>query len=381
MGMSSTLNPCGNGAQIVDKLLGEAYETVRNVAVHIEYVKHVSLHMEQLYRVFGSIEAIDTLNENIAKLDTLHANLTAILAVEAIKTDITTVSANLAMLQTINTNLVKIQAVYENLADINTVAADIVAIRAVAAQLTPLLAVYAKLTELLYVHDNMDTFLAELATLSAMDGRIDALETLTASHSTAISGIDTELDNIGTTLTAHGQAITDLGSNKQDSSTNLTELSAVNPGTAGKQVLAAEDAETILTAIGAFDAENVIDDDTFATASATNVPSAESVKVYADKKADKDALLTFVGTYDWASIAAGAMASTTFTVTGAALGDIVLGASLSVAVAAGVMMTAHVTAANTVTVSMVNHTAAAVDIASASHRIVVLKKANWGLTS
>lgn len=370
MGMSSTLNPCGNGAGIVDKLIGEAYETVRNVAVHIEYVKHVSLHMEQVYRVFGSIGAIDTLNENIAKLDTLHANLTAILAVEAIKTDITTISANLAMLQTINNNLVKIQAVYENLADVNTVAGDIVAIRAVAAQITPLLAIHARLTELLYVHDNMAAFLAELATLTAMDGRIDDLETLTAGHTTAINTINTDLDALETALAG-----------KQDSSTNLTELAAVNPGTAGKQVLAAEDAETIRTAIGAFDADAVIDDDSFATASATNVPSAESVKVYADKKADKAALLTFVGTYDWASIAAGAMASTTFTVTGAALGDMVLGVSLSVAVTAGVMMTAHVTAANTVTVSMVNHTAAAVDIASASHRIVVLKKANWGLTS
>lgn len=67
-------------------------------------------------------------------------------------------------------------------------------------------------------------------------------------------------------------------------------------------------------------------------------------------------------TFDWASIASGAQATTTVTVTGAALGDFCQAAmSLS---GAGLMFHADVTAANTVTVTAHNLTGGAVDLAS-----------------
>jgi hypothetical protein len=74
-------------------------------------------------------------------------------------------------------------------------------------------------------------------------------------------------------------------------------------------------------------------------------------------------------TWDPGSIAAGAVETTTVTVTGAAMGDAVivsLGASL-----AGMTLTGYVSAADTVTVVLKNETAGAVDLASSTLRAEV----------
>lgn len=73
--------------------------------------------------------------------------------------------------------------------------------------------------------------------------------------------------------------------------------------------------------------------------------------------------LTATATVDWPSLADGAMASQNVTVTGCAIGDIV-DATMSVAVPAGVQITANVTATNTVTVTMVNRSGVIQDLAS-----------------
>ena len=75
--------------------------------------------------------------------------------------------------------------------------------------------------------------------------------------------------------------------------------------------------------------------------------------------------LTGSKTWDPGSVSDGAMTSTTVTVTGAVLG---YGASahLSVAVPAGAILGANVTAADTVTVTLINHTGGALDLASST---------------
>lgn len=79
-------------------------------------------------------------------------------------------------------------------------------------------------------------------------------------------------------------------------------------------------------------------------------------------------------TYDAANLVDGAGATTTITVTGAALGDFVVGVSHSVDLA-GITVTAYVSAANTVSVRFQNATGGAVDLASGTLRAVVLKRA------
>lgn len=80
----------------------------------------------------------------------------------------------------------------------------------------------------------------------------------------------------------------------------------------------------------------------------------------------------FVGsaTYDPPSIANAAGASTTVTVTGAALGDFVTGVSFSLDLQ-GITVTAYVSAADTVTVRFHNGTGGALDLASGTLRVMV----------
>ena len=77
-------------------------------------------------------------------------------------------------------------------------------------------------------------------------------------------------------------------------------------------------------------------------------------------------------TWDPASLAAGADLSQTLTVQGAAVGDVV-GVGFSQPVPAGVLLVGAVTAPNTVTVTLLNETAAAVDLASGTLRAIVTK--------
>lgn len=82
------------------------------------------------------------------------------------------------------------------------------------------------------------------------------------------------------------------------------------------------------------------------------------------------------GVWDAASILDGDEVVDTITVAGVALGDIVLGVSASVS-AADLTLTANVTAANTVTVSLANNTGAAVDLASATYKVVIGRLADF----
>lgn len=82
------------------------------------------------------------------------------------------------------------------------------------------------------------------------------------------------------------------------------------------------------------------------------------------------------GVWDAGSIAQAAEAVDTLTVTGVALGDMVIGVSCSVDIA-DLVLTAAVTAANEVTVSLANNTGAAVDLASATYRVIVARVADF----
>jgi hypothetical protein len=78
-------------------------------------------------------------------------------------------------------------------------------------------------------------------------------------------------------------------------------------------------------------------------------------------------------TWDPASVASGATVTTTVTVSGASLGDFTLESfSLSLA---GLQLTSYVSAANTVTAVLSNLTGSAVDLASGTLSVLVLKSA------
>lgn len=85
-----------------------------------------------------------------------------------------------------------------------------------------------------------------------------------------------------------------------------------------------------------------------------------------------EAVLLGSATLNFGSIAAAASADLTITVTGAAANDnVALG--LPAAPAAGIVFFAFVSAADTVTVRAMNITAGAVDPASATYKVAVIK--------
>lgn len=79
---------------------------------------------------------------------------------------------------------------------------------------------------------------------------------------------------------------------------------------------------------------------------------------------------TYKGTLDVASQIDAAGATSAITVTGVALGDIVLGFSMGVDLA-GITATAYVSAANTVSVRFQNESGGTVDLASTTIKILV----------
>ena len=88
-------------------------------------------------------------------------------------------------------------------------------------------------------------------------------------------------------------------------------------------------------------------------------------------------LLAGSKTHDWSDVGAAAEETTTVTVTGAALGDMVVGCSHSAAVTQGTpIFDAYVSAADTVTVSVTNTDGSdALNMASGTTRVIVLPSA------
>lgn len=82
--------------------------------------------------------------------------------------------------------------------------------------------------------------------------------------------------------------------------------------------------------------------------------------------------LTGSATWDPASVADGAATSASLTLPGAALGDVAV-PSFSNAITAGAFMVAHVTSADTVTVTLFNKTGSSLDLASGTLKVVIIR--------
>ncbi len=87
--------------------------------------------------------------------------------------------------------------------------------------------------------------------------------------------------------------------------------------------------------------------------------------------------LTASANWDPPSMVDDGVASTTLTVAGAVIGDPVV-AGFTSAVPAGAILSAQVTAPNTVTVSLLNRTGAGIDLVSGSVRVEVASRGSWG---
>ena len=104
-------------------------------------------------------------------------------------------------------------------------------------------------------------------------------------------------------------------------------------------------------------------------AAASAVVSARGTRQFRGLFSD---MWTVTATWDPASAAAGAQTTTdTITVPGVAVGDMVLGVSLTTEVAASPLIRARVTAANTVVLAIISGTGVTADMASGTLRLVI----------
>lgn len=103
-------------------------------------------------------------------------------------------------------------------------------------------------------------------------------------------------------------------------------------------------------------------------ATATAVSSARGAKQFQGMFSE---MWSVVCTLDPQSVAAGAQASDVITVPGVRVGDIVLGVSISTALAASPTITARVTADDTVSFTLMSGTGVTADIASGTCRLVI----------
>lgn len=123
MNMHTALDHYHGGAPIVDKMLGNAYQTVRLVAHYIEEVRHVSHHMKQVYDVSKFLPAIQTVANTETQIKGLHQNLTALLAVQ-----LAAVHAALPAVNDVHDNMASLLAILANmpaLVDVHTNMNDI----------------------------------------------------------------------------------------------------------------------------------------------------------------------------------------------------------------------------------------------------------------
>lgn len=66
--MRPVFNPMGGPDTLVDKMLGNAYDTVKCVSFALPQIKHVSSQLEAVYNVANSLDSVVTVADNIEVL-------------------------------------------------------------------------------------------------------------------------------------------------------------------------------------------------------------------------------------------------------------------------------------------------------------------------
>lgn len=206
--VNNNVSPGGN-ALLVDKFIGNAYDTVRFVALNMSFIKHVSFHLKEVYDVahhmdelvrvaadLGNIDIVAGIADDVvtlaaqaqglidlaAKLQelmTLHDNLPALLDLEA----------NTPALVDLHSHQAEILAVYAQLPDIAALVPKLNEIGAVYTNLAQVVAVGDNIDSVKNVSDNMARILnveAELALINQVANQVDELIAQIAAVETGI---------------------------------------------------------------------------------------------------------------------------------------------------------------------------------------------------
>lgn len=119
MAISPSNNPYGN-TELVDRLIGTAFDIVKSVAENLQYVKHVSVNLPHIAAVSENIEAIKAIKDNLDHIITIEGKL--------------------ELLEQIYTHLAAIQAVYNNIEGVEAIAENMASLLYIAENIAELLA-------------------------------------------------------------------------------------------------------------------------------------------------------------------------------------------------------------------------------------------------
>ncbi|ATW58130.1 hypothetical protein CNR35_00034 [Pseudomonas phage inbricus] len=204
-----TGNSCctANNDQIVDHLLGNAYQVVKFVAMRMPYIKTLSDNIDKLIAIADSLDKLNALQAKLPELLALREKLTQLMALYDHLDELLLISSNMTPLLTLYDNLDKINTLYTNIVAIQTVAQNIQAVLTVHNNIAAILNVNTNMAAV----QNVDTNMASVKAVSTDMTSVKTVATNIASVNNVSTNMATikaveaklpELSNISTNLDA-----------------------------------------------------------------------------------------------------------------------------------------------------------------------------------
>lgn len=176
--MRTIIDPFSTDDQLVDKLLGNSYNTICLMLKNIEVVQHVSEHLQDVFTVSNNIAQVLVDAANIASINTVSGIAVQVVALAEKRAELVALAGKLNELMVLHDNLPMLQVVHDNRANIIPVGVNILSVLAVNAKLAELMLLHSKLPELQVVHDNLAMITpvsTNIASVVAVNGKLTEL--------------------------------------------------------------------------------------------------------------------------------------------------------------------------------------------------------------
>lgn len=160
MATSPSNNPYGD-TQLVDRLIGTAYDTVKLVAENLQYVKHVSVNLPHIAAVSEGIDSVKAIEDHLDQ----------IIAVAADIANIDNVSENIISVNAVANQMVQLLALYQELDNVITVAGNITSVVAVGDHITAVQGVFNSIST---IEDMLEALPQIEAIMAQKDEILDA---------------------------------------------------------------------------------------------------------------------------------------------------------------------------------------------------------------
>lgn len=193
MGMRPTHDPFGGHGPLVDKLIGNAYDIVKHVAMNMAYVKHVSFHLEHVFTVSkniqdvntvaGQIDKVVTLSELKTEIEAIYQNLASLLALAGKLEELMVLRQNLNALLSLESKTPELVELHTHLSKLLSVYASLDAINGIYQEMSKIRAIYDNLPTVVQVGENIVPLVAvgdAIEQVLAVEAKLPEIETVAA---------------------------------------------------------------------------------------------------------------------------------------------------------------------------------------------------------